>query len=108
MHEWEKTNSPLIYWYKKFFTLDYEQRLDEFKMDFMTRKFENVDDLGIPIVNGLPFKEAMRVCKEVYAKNIAKVTIEISEEQVTMTMKDLGVTFAEQLAVISISLVNYE
>ena len=109
MDEWEKTNSPLIYWYKKLFTLSFEQRLDEFTMDFMTRKTGNdVDDMGIPIVNGLPFKEAMRVCKEVYAKNIAKVTIEISEEQVTMTMKDLGVTFAEQLAVISISLVNYE
>ena len=108
MDEWEKTNSPLIYWYKKLFTLSFEQRLDEFKMDFMTQSVEGVDDVGVPIVNGLPFKEAMRVCKEMYAKNIAKVTIEISEEQVTMTMKDLGVTFAEQLAVISISLVNYE
>ena len=107
MYEWEKTNSPLIYWYKKLYMLYYEQRLDEFKMDFMIQKTDfSVDDIGIPFVNGLPFKEAMRVCKEMYAKNIAKVTIEISEEQVTMTMKDLGVTFAEQLAVISMSLVT--
>ena len=105
MDEWEKTNSPLIYWYKKLYMLYFEQRLDEFKMDFMTQKTDfGTDDIGVPIVNGLPFKEAMRVCKEMYAKNIAQVTFEISEEQVTMTMKDLGVTFAEQLAVISMSL----
>ena len=56
MHEWEKTNSPLIYWYKKLFTLYWEQRLDEFKMDFMTQKTDyGVVDIGVPIVNGLPF-----------------------------------------------------
>ena len=104
MHEWEKSNSPSLYWYKTLHKLDYEKRLDEFKMDFMTQYDEQTDDMGVPIVNGLPFKEAMRVCKEVYAKNIAKVTVEISEDQVIITKKDLGVTFAEQLAIISMKL----
>ena len=103
MEEWEMTNSPSIYWYKKLYKLDKEERLEDFNMDFMAKFMDTADDLGVPLVHGLPLNEAMRVCKEVYAKNIAKVTIEISEEQVMMTMKDLGVTFAEQLAIISMS-----
>ena len=104
LKEWGKTNSPSVYWYKKLFKLDLEKRLDEFQMDFLTQyDYKSGGDLGVPLVHGLPFNEAMRVCKEVYGKNIAKVTIEISEEQVMMTMKDLGITFAEQLAIISMN-----
>ena len=110
MHEWEKTNSPSQYWHKKLRRLVDERILNEFKMDFIDPKTDDNDlkpkrgppiIVPVPFMSGLPLKEALRVCKEVYSKNIAKVTIEMATDQVIMTRKDIGVTFPEQLAIIS-------
>ena len=50
---------------------------------------------------GLPKLELRRVCKEVFSKNVAMVTIEISEDSVTATKRDFKATFPEKLSIIS-------
>ena len=50
---------------------------------------------------GLPKLELRRVCREVFSKNVAKVTIEISEDSVTATKRDFQTTFPEKLSIIS-------
>ena len=50
---------------------------------------------------GLPMLEMRRVCKEVFSKNVAMVTIEISEDSVTATKRDFKATFPEKLSIIS-------
>ena len=50
---------------------------------------------------GLPKLELRRVCREVFSKNVAKVTIEISEDSVTATRRDFQTTFPEKLSIIS-------
>ena len=103
MQEWKKTNSPSNYWRQKLRRLDYADKLEAFNMDFIITSDAKMIPWLNPayLVSGLPMKEALRVCKEMYSKNIAKVTIEIAADQVTMTNKDIGVTFPEQLAIIS-------
>ena len=54
----------------------------------------------VPLVHGLPVREALTLCKKLYKNSIAKVTIQISKE-VLMTRRDFSVTFAEQLSIIS-------
>ena len=106
MKEWEKAESPSIYWYKKFKNYGRDQagqgtsykkisRLDHFYYDGLNL---------VPLVHGLPLKEALTVCKELYKNNIAKVTIEIAEDSVLRTKRDFSVTFAEQLSIISMCL----
>ena len=97
MREWEKAESPSIYWFRKFKEYERRSSLDRISLDHF---FYDRTDV-VPLVHGLPVTEALTVCKELYKKNIAKVTIEISEESVLMTRRDFSVTFAEQLSIIS-------
>ena len=98
MREWEKAESPSIYWYRKFKAHEQRQSLNKIGLD------HTLETLGpglVRLVHGLPEKEALTMCRELYKNNIAKVTIQISEASVLMTMRDFSVTFTEQLSVIS-------
>ena len=95
MREWEKAESPMVYWYKKLKEHDRKGSLDQIDLDnFVLSNF-------IPLVRGLPQKEALAMCKNIYTNSIAKVTIQIAEDSVLMTKRDFTVTFAEQLSIIS-------
>ena len=74
----------------------------------LTRRLSdhNLEDLvqwssDITTKYGLPKLELRRVCKEVFSKNVAMVTIEISEDSVTATKRDFKATFPEKLSIIS-------
>ena len=96
MKEWEQTESPSIYWYKKFRAHEENVKLHKISIeDHITY------DHTVPLVHGLPVAEALTKCKELYKNNIAKVTIQISEDSVLMTTRDFSITFAEQLSIIS-------
>ena len=96
MREWEKSESPSLYWFKKFRQLYREERLDEITLDH----YNNFNPI-VHLINGLPIREAQLVCREFYKKNVAKVKIEIADENVVKTRRDFSVTFAEQLSIIS-------
>ena len=104
MREWEKNESPSLYWFKKFRQLYRTRRLDEITLDYY---IHGSNHPSVQLINGLPVKEAQIVCKEFYKKNIAKVKIEIADENVVKTRRDFSVTFAEQLSIIS-SLTNMQ
>ena len=98
MREWEKAESPSIYWYRKFKSHDQGRSLEKLSsLDHFYYDGMNI----VPLVHGLPVKEALTVCKELYKNSIAKVTIVISEDNVLKTKRDFSVTFAEQLSIIS-------
>ena len=58
-------------------------------------------DSNIAMRYGLPKLELRRMCKEVFSKNVAMVSIEISEDSVTATKRDFKATFPEKLSIIS-------
>ena len=99
--EWEKAESPSIYWYRKFKEYDLRGNLNKISLHhhFSIGQFFS-DDMVI-LIHGLPVTEALTMCKEFYKNNIAKVTIQISEDSVLMTTHDFSVTYAEQLSIIS-------
>ena len=97
MREWGESESPPVYWYKKFKDHFVQNSLEDISLDY----FFFGNPKLVPLIHGLPVKEAISVCKEFYNNNIAKVTIEISQETVLMTRRDFSVTFAEQLSIIS-------
>ena len=95
MREWEKAESPSVYWYRKFRKHYLMRSMQEIRLDHYISK-----DNMVSLVHGLPVKEALTMCKKLYKNSIAKVTIQISKE-VLMTSRDFSVTFAEQLSIIS-------
>ena len=94
MSEWEQTESPSIYWYRTFAA--HHLKLDKISIEDHTT-YEHI----VPLVHGLPVPEALTKCKELYKNNIARVTIQISEDTVLQTRRDFSVTYAEQLSIIS-------
>ena len=95
--EWEKAESPSIYWYRKFKEYNLKGNLQKISLD---HHFHFHDDM-VALIHGLPMTDALTMCKEFYKNNIAKVTIQISENSVLMTTHDFSVTFTEQLSIIS-------
>ena len=104
LREWKKAESPSVYWYRKFNEFNVRGSLDKMSWDHIP------DNLGswfiVKLAHGLPEKDALIKCKELYEHNIAKVTIQISEASVVVTKRDFSVTFAEQLSVISMSMLK--
>ena len=96
MREWEKAESPSTYWYKKFLELERKEELQKIMWNV-----DLTNEQRASLVHGLPMKEALLMCKEVYKNGIAKVTIQISEDTLLMTKRDFSVTFPEQLSIIS-------
>ena len=96
MREWEQTESPSIYWYKKFRAHAQNGKLHKISIEDHST-YEHV----VPLVHGLPVPEALTKCKELYKNNIARVTIQISDDTVLKTRRDFSVTYAEQLSIIS-------
>ena len=96
MREWEKNESPSLYWFKKFRKHSIEKSFDKITLDYYI-----LGTRTVRLIHGLPVKEAQIVCREFYKKNVAKVKIEIADDNVVMTRRDFSVTFAEQLSVIS-------
>merc|ERR1712218_154126 len=100
MREWAQTESPSVYWYKKFRRRKSENDKSG-KLPKITTEDQMSYDLIVPFVHGLPVEEALTKCRELYKNNIARVTIQISEDSVLMTRRDFSVTYAEQLSIIS-------
>ena len=105
MREWEKAESPIVYWYKKLRDHDQKGKLHKISMEDHITYDNHESDFSlynyVPLVHGLPVPEALMKCRELYKNNIAQVTIQISEDSVLMTRRDYSITFAEQLSIIS-------
>ena len=95
LSEWEKTNSPVAYWYN---TVD--RYLDS------GSQFYNPDMISFKspetwtFRNGLPEEEAREMCKTMYRESIAKVSLEILDPKVLQIKKDVRTTFTDQLGVV--------
>ncbi len=96
MHDWEKTNSPAVYWHRKLF--GYEQLWKTYSLP--ETMIEGHLTGKINMTYGLPTAEAMEVCKMRFRYEIAKVTVEIASPDVMEIVKDVRVTFADQLGAI--------
>ena len=92
MRDWEHTHSPLAYWHMA----TNEYHIDP--RDFF--KAEDINPMKINMSFGLPTDEAVRVCKERYHYDLAKLTVVITEPKVMLIKKDIKTTFTDQLGVI--------
>ena len=98
MREWGKAESPSVHWYKKFKEHERKANLHKITLDQFPPEEH---DKSVPLVYGLPKNEALDMCKKIYKNNIAKVTVQIADNTVLMTMRERSVTFPEQLSIIS-------
>ncbi len=94
MKDWEKTNSPLAYWFFEMSAASYKERFKTYTLsNQVISRYSNFS-------YGLPTEEAIRVCKDKYRRDVIKLTIQIMNPTVMQIKHDKRVTFADQLAVI--------
>ena len=98
MKEWGKAESPSVHWYKKFKEHERKANLHKISLDQFPPEEH---DKSVPLVYGLAKNEALDMCKKIYKNNIAKVTVQIADNTVLMTMRERSVTFPEQLSIMS-------
>ena len=96
MSDWEQSNSPLSYWHDAISDANYLKRYNTIRLDTQTL----ISSTNISY--GLPTAEAVRVCKQRYQQEFAKLTVQIVDPNVMQIKKDVRVTFADQLAVIGV------
>ena len=95
MNDWQSTNSPLVYWRNQ---LDKKHFLDRYKTVKFTHSGYN-EGRNTKIIFGLPWAEALAVCKAKFRHDFAKVTIQISDPKVMKIVKDIKISFYDQLGV---------
>ncbi len=94
MKDWEKTNSPLAYWFYEMSGANYQERFKTYTLpDHVISRYSNFS-------YGLPTEEAIRVCKDKYRRDVVKLTIQIMSPDVMQIRRDMRVTFGDQLAAI--------
>ena len=94
MTDWERTSSPLIHWYNALNLNSYSER-------FRTLELEKDTVGGFTNMSyGLPTAEALRVCKHRFTHDVAKLTVQISRPNVMQVVRDIKVSFTDQLAII--------
>ena len=93
--EWERTNSPISYWYNMV------ARYLNYGDPFYNPSFFNVEPSDQWTFSyGLPIEDAKKTCKTVYRETIAKVTLEILDPMVLQIKKDVRTTFTDRLGVV--------
>ncbi len=70
MSDWQKTHSPLAYWYGQMSAANRAQRVESLELDRST-----LSGGGSNISYGVPTEEAIDMCKFIYGPDIAKLTI---------------------------------
>ncbi len=94
MSDWEQTTSPQVHWYSQISAANYQHVYKTLRLEKAT--LESYTNISY----GLPTAEAIRVCKQKYRQDVAKLTIQITDPNVMQIKQDVRVTFADQLAVI--------
>ena len=99
MQHWQNTHSPMVYW-----TRQTVQRILNHKSnedDDLLREVINKDYIyGMPFAYGLPKMEVEKVCRQMYQKDVVKLTLQISVPTTTRMKKYLTTSFGEMFGLI--------
>ena len=99
MQHWQNTHSPLVYWTRQTVQRILNDRTTE--DDDLLREVLNKNYIyGMPFEYGLPKMEVDKVCRQMYQKDVVKLTLQISVPKTTRVGKQLATTFGEQLGLI--------
>ena len=99
MQHWQNTHSPMVYWTRQ--TVQKIQTHKTNKDDDLLREVINKDYIyGMPFKYGLPKMEVEKVCRQMYQKDVVKLTLQIIEPKTTRIHKYLTTSFGEMLGVI--------
>ena len=99
MQHWQNTHSPMVYWTRQ--TVQKIQTHKTNKDDDLLREVINKDYIyGMPFKYGLPKTEVEKVCRQMYQKDVVKLTLQIIEPKTTQIHKYLTTSFGEMLGVI--------
>ncbi len=98
MRDWQETNSPLVYWSKQITPSG--NYMDRYKtLDFTSKELASETNISY----GLPTAEAISICKHRYQYDFAKLTLQIAKPKVMQIMRDVRVSFSDQVAVVGTS-----
>ena len=99
MQHWQNTHSPMVYWTRQ--TVQKIQTHKTNKDDDLLHEVINKDYIyGMPFKYGLPEMEVEKVCRQMYQKDVVKLTLQIIEPKTTRIHKYLTTSFGEMLGVI--------
>ena len=95
MRDWERTSSPTTHWFNELSIGNYKGRYKTYNLDHTTTVITYTN-----ISFGLPTKEALAMCKHKYKYEVARLSVQILEPEVTQIKKDVRISFSDQLGVI--------
>ena len=99
MQHWQSTHSPMVYWTRQ--TVQKIQKHETNKDDDLLREVINKDYIyGMPFKYGLPKMEVEKVCRQMYQKDVVKLTLQITDPKTTRIHQYLTTTAGEMLGVI--------
>ncbi len=99
MAQWRSTHSPVAYWFNKFHDENFSVKKDrEVMAELLVQAQER--GRGPNLTHGLPTSQALELCKELFRKNVAKLTLQIRDPNVMKIVKSVRVTFADELSAI--------
>ncbi len=89
------------YWFYQLSDINYEKRYRSLRLDQSTLI------MNTNLSYGLPTDEAIRVCRQRYKNDVAKLTLQIADQNVMQIRKSVRLTFSDQLAIIGKILVVF-
>ncbi len=95
MSDWQKTHSPLVHWSKEISPKNYRER-------YKTLEISPMDLSSTNISYGLPTTEMLRICEQRYRNDVARITFVVSDPNVMQIMRNVRVTFPDQIAAVGI------
>ena len=92
LKDWQMTHSPLVYWRNQLDSTHYLKR-------YRTLGMSSDGYRSTRMIFGLPWEEGLEICKARFRQDFAKVTIEITDPKVMKIVKDIKISFYDQLGV---------
>ncbi len=98
LSHWRRTHSPLVHWLHQ---MQYGPQSGQNRQRISKRLLKlSKSAIAEKFIYGLPMTEALRVCREMFSKSIAKLTIEFADANVMEIRKDIKTTFSDMLSAI--------
>ena len=89
---WEKTNSPMFNHWTRF--------AGAMGLDHYDIPPERCSKPGTTFTNGILNEERKSLCKSIYANEVVKLTIQITDPSVMVIEKDVSATFTDMLGIV--------
>ena len=94
LSDWERTHSAAAHFHRALNSHNYLARYEA--MELPHSEMSGHATIG----HGLPAAEADRICREAFSLDLARVSVQIADPKVTKIVKDVKISFYDQVGVL--------